>query len=309
MTSVRGPKRHDITDMLNTRLRSNPVWESLFKAVNTVFNQNITEPRRQLATIRDPSLYHRGDWVDLGNDESAIINRIVVNGDGTVKVLAQKPNDYSGNNIEFNLPTNLKDRDTLIKGAQRHGFNYFSDTLTDADYARLNRYVEQYWPEAGTEQFIRFLGYIKGMYLDIDQLWSFENDAADEYPELEAYQRGKGAPVWEGGKYYPTSHVQLRYDALNNTNIDHIDLFYLFYLLAPIHLVLQRIVGEIKIEVEETYHVDTLVAEFSCGALDLSSIEATSELTYWNGIGQLAEHASGWLVLDDNLAQQSKVAA
>lgn len=309
MTSARGPKRHDITDMLNTRLRSNPVWVSLFNAVNEVFNNNITEPRKQLATIRDPNLYHRGDWVDLGSSENAIVNRVIVNDDGSVKVLAQKPNDFSGTSIEFDLPTNLKDRDTLIKGAQRHGFNYFSDTLTDADYARLNKYIENYWPEAGTEQFARFIGFLKRMYLDVDQLWSFENDAADEYPELEVYQRGKGVHVWDGGTYYPTSHVQLRYDALSNTNIDQVDLFFLFYLLAPIHLVLERIIGEVKIEVETNYRSDVLVAEFSGGALDLSTIVASDELVYWNGVGQLTEYASGWLVLNDSLAQQTKVPA
>lgn len=306
MTAIRGPRQIDITDMLNSRLRSNPTWVSLFGAVNKVLNENITEPRRQLASIRDPILYHRGDWVDLGDGNSAIINQMAVQTDGSIKGYAQVAG--SGDAIEFNLASNLKDRNVLVSGAQRHGFHYFSDTLSDDDYARINRYIERYWPESGTENFVRFIGFVKNMYLDIDQLWSKENTVADEYPFLEPYSVNDGVPVWVGGDYYPTSHVQLRYDAvLNGSNIDYIDLFYLFYYLAPIHLVLERIVGEITATVNINRAVALAINGYSTGRLDYMNINATATRQVNFGLGSVLECASGVLVLDADLQQAFSV--
>lgn len=244
------PNGQSLLSRLNTRLRSNPVWMQLFTAVSRVIEQRVAQPRSQLGTIRSPYVFNRGDWVTVpspdGEGPRAIINSIRQGGgvNGSDRVYAQLAGSSAG--IEFDIGSNLKEKSVQVAGCRLHGFNYFADTLDQKDYARIHEWVEQYWPESGTPQFARFIGFIKGMNLNVHQLWSDEVPRdQDYYPYLERSPRGK--PIYEGGLSYPTSHVDLSYDAILDTNIDMVDLFYLFYYLAPIHLVLERIVADVTI--------------------------------------------------------------
>lgn len=304
---IKGPKTVDPVASLNTRLASNAAFVELFKAVREVINRRVTEPRNQLATIRDPMLHRRGDWVTINDGRRAIINNIRHDLDGTITVYAQA--GVEEESVEFTIPTNLKDRAVQINGAQYHGFRYFSDTLSTEDYARINEFVELYWPKGGTEQFVRFIGFIKNIYLDIDTLWSYENTVADEYPELEVFRQNYKTPVWNGGDYYPTSHVQLRYDVIANGNVDTIDLFYLFYLMAPIHLVLHRIIGEIVVTAETKEAVILALAEHTGGLLDFSETVARSELIDAYALGSINGYTGGWLILNSTFDQQTAIPA
>jgi hypothetical protein len=132
------------------------------------------------------------------------------------------------------------------------GFNYFSDRLTDRDYARLAYWVDRYWPYGGAggdHNFIRFIGFVKSMKLDLFQLWSDESGLeSDQYPFLESSPVGRA--VWNGGTVYPTSHVEILYDSILHGNLsdhDQQDIILLFYMLAPIHLVMHRIVANIPV--------------------------------------------------------------
>ena len=247
---TRSPNGQSLLSRLNTRLRSNPVWMQLFTAVSRVIEQRVAQPRSQLGTIRSPYVFNRGDWVTVPSPDSegprAIINSIRQGGgvNGSDRVYAQLAGSSAG--IEFDIGSNLKEKSVQIAGCRLHGFNYFADTLDQKDYARIHEWVEQYWPESGTPQFARFIGFIKGMNLNVNQLWSDEVPRdQDYYPYLERTPRG--VPVYQGGISYPTSHVDLSYDALLDTDVDLVDLFYLFYYLAPIHLVLERIVADVTI--------------------------------------------------------------
>lgn len=231
---------------LNTRLRTNPAYVELAQAIDTVTRKTVTGPRDELATIRDTRNYHRGDWTTLDDGRRAIINHIAFNEEGSVTAFAQIPS--TGETFEIILPNdNLKDRSVLINSARYHGFNYYSDTLSNEDYARIVDYIEDFWPESGTDSYYRFIGFIKNMRLEADYLWTtdeVDETGDDTYPWLEP-NNGQLRPVHAGGHDYPTSHVQLRYDALETPDPDGEDIFRLFYLLAPIHLVLERIVAEL----------------------------------------------------------------
>lgn len=234
---------------LNTRVRSNDVWMQLFTAVSRVIDERVARPRSQLATIRSPYVYNRGDWISVptenGESQRAIVNSIRAGGgpNGSDMVYAQIAGSNVG--IEFAIPSNFKEKSIQIAGCRLHGFNYFADTLSQEDYGRIHEWVEQYWPVSGTKQFAKFIGFIKNMKLDVHQLWSDEvSRDQDYYPYLERSPRS--LPVYLGGASYPTSHVELAYDpVLEHQDIDIADLFFLFYYLAPIHLVLHRIVADV----------------------------------------------------------------
>ena len=226
----------------------------LFTAVSKVITDRVTNSRSQLSSVRDPNIYHRGDWVDVPGLESpnnrAIVNSIRLGGgpNGSDMVYAQLAGESYG--LEFAIDSNLKEKEVQIAGCKVHGFNYFSDTITQADYARIHEWVEHFWPESGTVNFARFMGFVKNMYIEVDSLWSdevpadFDTSGKDYYPYLEVDPRG--TPNYLGGSSFLTSHVQLRYDALENPNPDLLDIFLLFYYIAPIHLVLERIVAEVR---------------------------------------------------------------
>lgn len=256
---------------LNSKLQTSPVWRDLFEAATRVINARLTGPRTQLQHVRDSYKYHRGEWTEDDTGTRVIVNSVVRGLDGEPDTIHCQT---IGSTVprQFEVQTTLKELPILQANARFHGFSFFSDQFTAEDYARINDWVELYWPEGGTENFVRFIGFVKGMLLDIDQLWSDEvpgtHDAyeasvvpdgagvlpipaqisnTDYYPRLEP-NNGE-IPVWNGGAAFPTSHVQIRYDMVLHLErgivMDAAEIFHLFYYLAPIHLVLQRIVADI----------------------------------------------------------------
>lgn len=295
----------DIYERLNTRFKTNSVWKDLFESTSRVINEHITKPREQLTTIRDPRIAHRGSWVQDDTDTRVIVNHIHLGAGGETTIHAQLPGKQDG--IEFNIPSNTKEREVLISGARFHGFNYFSSTLSDEDYARIMEWVELYWPESGSPSFVRFIGFIKNMSLDINQLWSdvvaegtvdlpepaepvypqtpetFVPTTDDYYPYLDSVP--EGTPNYKGGKSFLTSHVELMYDAIENPSVDVIDLFYLFYYLAPIHLVLLRIVGTIKTEIPTADAMPSPILQY----YESATLETNLDVNIENKFGAMGE--------------------
>lgn len=163
--------------------------------------------------------------------------------------LADAVNDVLRNEVkapreelkEIRDPVDL-DRIYKILNSKQIGVNFMSDQLTDSDYDRLYRYVSLYWPEGGTDQFINFIGFIKNIRLELAQLWSDQPNLINDYGILST---NPGTSILEGGNWFPTSHYELQYNAETYTNPDFSELTELFFLFAPIHLVLQRFVGVI----------------------------------------------------------------
>jgi hypothetical protein len=272
VTKVHGSKPTSIAQRLNSRLQTNPAWRETFEAVAKVIDDRVTQPRNQLATIRDTRKFRRGDWVPDGNGNHVIVNSVHI-GDGTNSDPDVVHFQLRGEDKPYQFALSGgsdKERDVLMAQARFHGFGFFSGKITNSDYARIAEWVEHYWPEGGTESFARFIGFVKGMHIEADQLWAEEtsgseaarvlerievqanrdlpvHDTEDRYPTLEPYD-GE-IPIHLGGTYYPTSHVQLRYDAISTINasivVDPTELFHLFYYIAPIHLVFSRLVAEI----------------------------------------------------------------
>lgn len=249
--ATRNEKKFNFSNVLNSYLAESDTFSKLFEAVGKVTDDLVQEKITQLARVRDPRIVHRGDYIDTpkGRGHVSYVKRVE-----HPEIIDEVHADVPGvGSVVVNMRS-LQDRTILINGAKYVGFNYFSDTLTDDDYARVMQFVSEYWPLASGDTFVNFMGYINRIRLDITQLWSLDEPDTDTYPFLEERNGMTSFPVWEGGQAFPTSHVALTYDASDNVTPGKLaNLAMLFYYLAPVHLVLERIIGEISGEIGYSY--------------------------------------------------------
>lgn len=249
--ATRLPRKFEFKNVLNSYLAESDTFRRLFDVVGKVTDDLVQENITQLARVRDPRIMHRGDYIDTPKGRGVVtyVKRI-----DHPQIIDEVHVDVPGVGSVVVDTRSLQDRTILINGARYVGFDYFSDTLTDDDYARVMQFVSEYWPLATGKNFVNFMGYINRIKLDITQLWSYDDPDTDEYPFLEARSIQMGKPVWEGGSAFPTSHVELTYDATDGVSPGKLaNLAHLFYYLAPVHLVLERIIGNIDVEIPYSY--------------------------------------------------------
>ena len=232
----------NLTKLLTDRLYNNATWAELFSIISKTTHELVTKPRQKILTMQDPDQLHVGDTIDTTSG-TGTIQCIRINADSTLDEVYVEISDIGI--VKLDIRT-MQPRSILIDIAKGQGFDFLSDKLSDRDYYRIAKYVGQYWPMGGTEQFVAFISFIKNIRLEMIQLWSDTSgfDVSDEYPWLEEFQNTM-TPIWKGGINYPTSHVELRYD-YDETNVDLNEIEELFYRLAPINLVLQRVVSVIR---------------------------------------------------------------
>lgn len=277
-------RKPDQIRQLGAALYDNDVWRDLALAVETLVRKMVDEPRWALSRIRQARIAHRGDWVDTPLGRGQVVNirrtRSNVNTDNNTYDFQDKIEVDLGGNGVVTIPVRvLHDRTTLIDSSRLAGFDFFSDNLQDDDYERIFSFIGRYWSESAGYSFVDFIGYIKRMRIGVEQLWTEDTghpgdpsdvydpiSTIDEYASLEP--KGGGVQeVWKAPDFnfdltedqglssykYPTSHVALSYDILNHPDMDAIGILSLFYLMAPIHLVLERFVGTV-------YATETTVA-------------------------------------------------
>lgn len=151
--------------------------------------------------------------------------------------LARKLNQlgFVYNDIDFlSLPTEYDNSDAI---------QILSDTL-GAYYIHTK----------GTKNFADFFSYCFKAIFRVEQLWSYEN-GNDEYPVmLPASSTGIGTPVWNGGTWYPTSHVNLYYDLAkfgNSLNEQAVKDFFVY--ISPINLVVAFVILEAAVDMGPMY--------------------------------------------------------
>ncbi len=254
---------------LNDNLQNNPVYVTLFNKIGGIIDEQIGESLSQLVRARSSRHIKRGDYLKVDGKFGKVAHlKRVYDDEGTP--LDEITIQLNSGSTLTTVRRALQDRKTLIDQSRLLGLDYYSDYLKDEDLARVADYISQYWPKNGQPEFIRFIGFVKSLSLEMEQLWTRDkgDNATSDDPQISQYDvlepRDSGMQeIWNGGVWYPTSHVEITYDALLSSNIDD-DLILLFYTLAPIHLVLERISGELGVEL--TY---TLV-----GAVDLQQVES-----------------------------------
>lgn len=166
------------------------------------------------------SLMNNPAWEHLAKSVSTVLNREIVS-----------PRTQLANIRD----TSFLDRDLAIKNARQLGGQYFSDKLEDDDIERLSRYASLYYPGKGSTEFYNFLAFFKNFRADLYALWT------ENY--LDFFIDPRGVEIERGGDWFPSSHVEIRYDLRHYPNPLLFDMKELFYRLAPIHLVLERIVA------------------------------------------------------------------
>jgi hypothetical protein len=252
----------DIANLLNRKMRSNPLWKSLAEAVEDLINTTVgTANDQAMNAISNPYRYLRGDVVDprgftdiaaVSENGGMTLPQMIADRERVANVRVVLPDDDNGgaqlymdlDGTTYAASANrFHDRPLLVQEAKHLGFDFFSDDLSDADYARVILFINQYWPKSGSkDELAKFLGFIRDIRIDLVQLWTVD-DGLTEYDVLERKQDNM-TPIWNGGKYYPTFHYDMYYDAFADTNIE--ELQRLFYALAPIHLVLRRMIETVR---------------------------------------------------------------
>jgi hypothetical protein len=193
-------------------------WIDLADAFDEVFGDKIDNPIRMLADLRNVDNYHPDRLLEhVGID---ILN----------------PSDRT--NAAGDV---WHERVLRIQQANTIGFNYFdSNIFTDDVYDAFVKQAAQFFPEKGTGTFTSFLGFCLNAVLDMASLWSEDHKLF--YTDSEVASLVGFNEVYEGGTYYPTPHIELTIDAESSSTVSIDKLVELFYFLAPINLVIERII-------------------------------------------------------------------
>jgi hypothetical protein len=128
------------------------------------------------------------------------------------------------------------ERQILVKQVNMLGMKLMNAGIISNDsYQAIARWVGAYWFGKGTQSFINFINYCLSSQLAVQSLWT--EDYVNFVP---AGDESIGTPIWEGGTWYPTSHVQIVVvGSLQSLDISTLISF--FYEIANYNLVLNSI--------------------------------------------------------------------
>lgn len=118
------------------------------------------------------------------------------------------------------------------------GLSVDADWLSDRGFERVVESLAAYYRHKGTRDFYRFMGFMTDAQFQLSALWT------EDYVTF--HSAPGGALAYEGGTWYLTPHVNLLYDETLFDPGDR-DLERLFYLMAPIHLVLEAVIATVGI--------------------------------------------------------------
>lgn len=146
------------------------------------------------------------------------------------------------------------ERSLLVKQVNLLGMKLKSaGLLTDQNYLTVSRFLGLYWFGKGTENFIQFINFALILDLEVFNLWSEKQAGlyANEYYNLTREgPNGEppGTPIWEGGDWFPTTHVEITaHGGLSTIDIETLTEF--FYEIANYNLVLHSVDADYKMPV------------------------------------------------------------
>lgn len=191
-------------------------WLDFANSIDQVWKDKIDDPKKYLAKLRD-------SWIIPADIQAKIEAREVLNLD-----------DYA-----------LPEKEILIKQANMLGFDFReSDLLTDEDYQRIVRNLSLYWYGKGTAKFTDFMGFVLNSIFTVENLWTTQVNTPDG-PQYGAFlpegDPGIGTPIWEGGTWFPTTHVIVSFDPFKFASASIDKLLALFYAIANYNLVVDAI--------------------------------------------------------------------
>jgi hypothetical protein len=128
------------------------------------------------------------------------------------------------------------ERQILVKQVNMLGMKLMNAGIISNDsYQAIARWVGAYWFGKGTQSFINFINYCLSSSLQVSRLWT--QDYVHFFKDGDA---AIGTPLWEGGTWYPTTHVAIvAQGGLQGLDISTLISF--FYEIANYNLVLHSV--------------------------------------------------------------------
>lgn len=195
-------------------------WLDLADAIDSVFGQEIKLQMRALAFIR---------------------HQFIMNTEVVEKAEASEMVDTT----DYDQPDKqVAALQTSVLGLTLTDGSY----LDEAGFVNLTRNLGSHWFSKGLKDFVDFIAYVTNTEISIISTWT--KDYITFVPE--DLPSAIGTPVYEGGEWYPTTHVRIRYSSTSVTLGDASLLAKLFYDLSNYNLVLQALEEVINIYMTET---------------------------------------------------------
>ncbi len=183
-------------------------WRDLADAIDFVFKTRIDDPVQWLARLR----------------EKYLLNETVFRAIEEGRMVSESDLDSF-------------DRETRIQSIGMIGLRIpESDKFSTAHYERLQRDLSTYWYNKGTGSLADFISVVLNVPVSLSVLWTddYVNFRVEGSPDI-------GIPVYEGGTWYPTTHVQFAYDPTAAPGVPLSTLLSLFYALANYNLVVGQV--------------------------------------------------------------------
>lgn len=166
------------SDLLPVYLANEPRWVDLCDAIQNTFASQVDPGKTTLKNIRN--IYVLSDTVREKIAASQCIS----------------PDDYL-----------MPDSDLSIKQANLLGLRLSNpDGILPELLPNLNRNIGTFWFSKGLKDFADFVAYVFNTPVTISNMWT-ENYIyfiPEGNPAI-------GTPIWEGGTWYPTTHVSINY--------------------------------------------------------------------------------------------------
>ena len=198
------------TDLLTAYLADNQVWQDFVEAYDEVFGNDLDRAVEGLSQLRNFMQLEQG---------------------------------FSVGSTLLDLDSlRFPDAGVMVRTCGILGFgypNYDSSLFTEEDYLRILHSLSQYYQQQGTKSFFQFLSFVLNAYYAIEPLWTSDYISFSNKPG--------GKAIWDGGSWYPTSHVQIVLRS-EDTNVNVSRIRKLFDYIAPIHLVLRSLASKLSAE-------------------------------------------------------------
>lgn len=156
-------------------------------------------------------------WLDLADAIDAVFGNEFGMQEKMLKYLRYQyiENENVTQRIAEERPVNfmlwdLPDRKTAAEQVELQGFRlYDSGYLNDLRFVSLSRNISDFWYSKGKADLVDFISFTMNSKVELFNLWTqdyIDFVAEDDLPT--GY-----IPIYEGGTWYPTTHVRLRVDS------------------------------------------------------------------------------------------------
>jgi hypothetical protein len=199
-------------------LQSDP-WTTLVSAIDSVYSPNVDEPVKWLTKIREHYLLN----------------------DTTLATIE------AGNLVSESALDNF-DKQTTIQNIALSGVSVpNSETFSNLQLSRLLREVSTYWYQKGTGYSEDFISYVLNTPVGVVTTWT-----SDYLTFLTEGDPAIGTPVYSGGTWYPTTHVQFSFDPLTVLPVPLSTILTLFLTVCNYNLVIHSAALEVFLAVAQS---------------------------------------------------------